>query len=89
MDVADDSTIWFSTVSNGFAKYNTRNGLVKLFTHDGRLKTKDLWKAYTIREFAKWTSGKYILGIIDPNPGMFDTKNEKLQWKCIPKGAFF
>ncbi len=80
MDVADDSTIWFSTVSNGFAKYNTHNGLVKLFTHDGRLKTKNLWKAYTIREFAKWTTGKYILGIIDPNPGIFDTKEGNLQW---------
>ncbi len=80
MDVADDSTIWFSTVSNGFAKYNTRSGFVKLFTHDGRLKTKDLWKAYTIREFAKWTPGKYILGIIEPNPGMFDTKSGELQW---------
>ncbi len=34
MDVADDSTIWFSTNSNGFAKYNTRSGLVKLFLYD-------------------------------------------------------
>ena len=88
MDVVDDSTIWFSTISNGFARYNTRNGLVKLFLHDGRLKTKDLWKAYTIREFAKWTSGKYILGIIDPNPGMFDTKNEKLQWVSQKEHSF-
>ncbi len=80
MDVADDSTIWFSTVSNGFAKYNTRNGLVKLFTHDGRLKTKDLWKAYTMREFAKWGSSKYALGITDPSPGIFDTRKANLQW---------
>ena len=80
MDVADDTTIWFNTVSNGFGKYNTLSGSVKLFTHDGRLKTKDLWKAYTIREFAKWTPGKYILGIIDPNPAIFDTRSEKLQW---------
>ena len=80
MDVADDSTIWFNTVSNGFAKYNTRNGEVTLFTHNSRLKTKDLWKAYTIREFAKWTPGKYMLGIIDPAPAIFDTKPESLQW---------
>ncbi len=87
MDVADDSTIWFSTVSNGFAKYNTRNGQVKLFTHDGRLKTKDLWKAYTIREFAKWTSGKYMLGIIDPGPAIFDTKPGSLQWISVSQKA--
>ena len=79
MDVADDSTIWFSSASNGFAKYNTRSGQVKLFMHDGRLKTKDIWKAYHIREFAKWASGKYIVGISDPNPCIFDTKREKLQ----------
>lgn len=80
MDVADDSTIWFSTISSGFAKYNTRTGLVKLYLHDSRLKTKDLWKAYTLKQFAKFENGKYVLGIIDPNPAIFDVHTEKLQW---------
>ena len=79
MDVANDSTIWFSSSSSGFGKYNTLSGAAKLFIHDARLKSKEIWKAYNMREFARWTSGKYILGITDPNPGIFDTKTEKLQ----------
>ncbi|MGK2862924.1 MAG: triple tyrosine motif-containing protein, partial [Chitinophagaceae bacterium] len=73
MDIPDDSTIWFSTSTNGFGRYSVRTGKVKLFLHDARLKTKDIWKSYIFRSFARWLPGKYILGIADPHPGLFDT----------------
>jgi anti-sigma regulatory factor (Ser/Thr protein kinase) len=79
MDVANDSTIWFSTAWYGFGKYNCRTGSTSLFIHHARLNVPSLWKAYTMREFAKWTPDNYILGICDPSPGIFDKKRETLQ----------
>jgi hypothetical protein len=72
MDTPDDSTIWFSTSTNGFGKYSIHTGKVKLFLHNARLKTKDIWKSYIFRSFAQWQPGKYILGINDAHPGLFD-----------------
>lgn len=74
MDVPDDSTIWFTTFSNGFGRYSVGNGKVTLFLHDARLKTKNIWKSYIFQSFAKWQPGKYILGISDPHPGLFDAR---------------
>jgi hypothetical protein len=78
MDMADDSTVWFSTSTSGFGRYNLKTGKVKLFLHDARLKTKGLWKSYIFRYFAKWQPGKYILGITDTHPGVFDTRSTGL-----------
>jgi hypothetical protein len=79
MDVINDSIIWFNTLTNGMGKYNTRSGKATLFLHDARLKQKEIWKAYTMMGFAKWKPGKYILGVSDPNPGIFDAQTGKLQ----------
>jgi anti-sigma regulatory factor (Ser/Thr protein kinase) len=73
MDMADDSTIWFSTSSNGFGRYSVYTGKTKLFLHNARLNTKEVWKSYIFRSFARWRNGKYILGITDPHPALFDT----------------
>ncbi|MEP7373699.1 MAG: histidine kinase [Chitinophagaceae bacterium] len=74
MDIPDDSTIWFSTSTNGFGKYSIHSGKVKLFLHNARLKTKDIWKSYIFRSFASWRPGKYILGINDAHPGIFNIR---------------
>lgn len=78
MDVSDDSTVWFSTSTSGFGRMSVNTGKVKLFLHNARLKTKDLWKSYIFRYFAKWQPGKYILGITDTHPGVFDTRSNSL-----------
>ena len=76
MDVVDDTTIWFSTSTTGFGRYNVMTGKAKLFLHNAKLHTKEIWKSYRVRSFAQWQPGKYILGISDPHPGLFDTRTE-------------
>lgn len=79
MDVADDSTIWFNTTSNGFGKYNIRTGEARLYLQHALIYEKDLWKSYTLTSFAKLSKGKYILGITAPSPGVFDSDTEKFE----------
>ncbi|MBX2922416.1 MAG: histidine kinase [Chitinophagaceae bacterium] len=74
MAVANDSIIWFSTSVFGMGKYHIPSGEVTLFLHGARLKTPDLWKAYTLNSFARWKDDLLILGVASPHPGVFDIR---------------
>ena len=78
MDVTDDSTIWFNSWAGGFGHYNNRTGKVNLFFRDAVFKSKDRYYGYIITRFAKYSEGKYLLGIFDPHPGLYDTRTGKL-----------
>ena len=80
MDVADDSTIWFNSWAGGFGHYNTRTGKVTLFFRDAVFKSEDRYNGYIITRFAKYSAGKYLLGIFDPHPGIYDTRTGKLDF---------
>lgn len=77
MYMTDDTTIWFSTFSHGIGEYNTHTGKAKMYAHNVRINEKDFRKAPSIRGFAPWGTDKYILGISDPGPGMFDTRSKQ------------
>ncbi|HEX5152303.1 MAG TPA: histidine kinase [Parafilimonas sp.] len=79
MDMADDSTIWFSTFSSGMGKYNTHTGLAELYLQNTRINEEKFKKPPTIRGFAKWKNNKYVIGISDPKPGIFNTQTKTFE----------
>ncbi|MBA2500843.1 MAG: histidine kinase [Chitinophagaceae bacterium] len=79
MDVVDDSTIWCNSWAGGFANYNSKTGDVHTYLHDALFKSKDRYFGYVIRQFGKLPDGKYLLGIYNPHPGVFDPKTTTLQ----------
>ncbi len=89
MDIADDSTIWFSTSTNGFGRYNTSSGKVKMFFHDARLKTEKVWKSYNFRSFARWHDDHYFLGITHPHPGFFNRQTKNLSLIKLENSSVF
>ncbi len=78
MDVADDSTIWLNMRSGGFCSYNTHTGNVVIYGQaDYSIKGKPT-PSHTIASFAKFSQGKYLLGIHSGKSGVFDAKTKTI-----------
>ncbi|MFT3703154.1 MAG: histidine kinase [Agriterribacter sp.] len=79
MKIEGDTIIWFSTSVNGFGRYHISTGKAIMFLNNARLKTPEVWKAYSINQFAVWHGDDYILGITSPHPGLFNTHTGTVQ----------
>lgn len=88
MEVENDSIIWFNCWTAGFGKYNTYTGKVKLFLHDARLKTPKRYIGYTIPKFARFSPGKYLLGIYDFKTALFDSKTEDVKYFTVTNNNY-
>ena len=83
MDVANDSIIWFNCWTAGFGKYNTNTGKVKLFLQDTRLKTPVRSIGFIIPKFARFSPGKYLIGIYDYKTILFDSQTEDVKYFTV------
>lgn len=88
MDVADDSTLWFNSWTQGFGKYNTRTGKARLFLHHAKLKTAKRYIGYIMPRFARLSPGKYLLGIYDGKSAVFDTRTESVTYFNVSRRPY-
>lgn len=80
MDMVNDSTIWFNSWAGGFGHYNINTGKVNLYLRDAVYKSNNRQYGFVIPGFAKWQPGKYLLGIFNPHPAIYDVNTGKIDF---------